>query len=924
MVPDSRFAIWRVGLSLSLLAVLAILWPIHTTHGNPIPITIHSFNGIDGSRPTSLVQGSDGNFYGTTFGYIPNGTFVYWPTIFKITPGGNFTNLHTFSPTDGDSPTWLVEGSDGNLYGTTHEGGGGGVGTVFKVTPNGGFETLYYFNDDNVDGFDPDAGLAQGSDCVFFGTTEQGGEAGSGTVFRITCDGTYTQIYSFNGIDGHQPVSGVVVGADGSVYGTATYGGANQKGILFKLTPPDDNTVPWNLIPLHNFNGSDGIAPTSILKDRDGNLYGTTALGGTMNLGTLFKLSPPSTPNSPWNFTVLRNDGIGYGMTLGSNGIFYGTRGGGFNNGGSIFKMNADGVIETVYSFSGDEGFFPNAPVRGIDGNLYGTTYRGGLYDFGTIYSLPLPPDPTPTPTPEVDFSVKNVRAIQVVDDAATPLVRDKPGVVRVAGHVENSNLLSPSQEITFLVFLGDMNTALDRDTKTVTELNIDSAGDFVTYVQFTPITSGLAVPLVVEIFPPPDESQTGNNWSLPLPIKITTTRDLVVAYIPVQCSPDGLNSYFDTVEQGKQYVAGQFPLAPTQIRSRTLTDVIPASTSGGCESLLTLMPRLWIIGRLEGAERTVGIADDKYVDQQLGTDRLGRGYCGLGSVIVRDGHWESVPHELGHSYGLTHPWDNSSVNPCWFPPGPPTSGPGYWIEKNIPITNLDSLMSWVRQVPVFPSPTQWISAPDYQRLLTQEFSLTHADPEVLLVAGVMYRDGHVELAPSYRLQSGTPREGTSGQFSLQVLDSANQIISRSGFEVSFTGFDERPGDPSDLDAVPFTVESAYPAGATAIQLVRNGSVLVRVNIATKLLRDAIAALPDAAFTRNPTQMRNALLNKVDAFDVQLAGGAKAGASKKLKNDIRKSLTDWLVDSYVTHSKLEYTKQQVLDLVDELLGRLQQ
>jgi uncharacterized repeat protein (TIGR03803 family) len=930
MLPDRRFAIWRVVLSLSLLAGLAILWPLYTTHGDPIPITLHSFNGSDGARPSGgLVQGSDGNFYGTTIGYIPNGAFVHLGTIFKITPGGNFTKLHTFSTTDGAIPLGgLVEGSDGNFYGTTHEGGGGGVGNVFKVTPNGGFETLHYFNYDNVDGSYPDSGLAQGSDCVFYGTTEIGGEYDSGTVYRITCDGTYTQLYSFNSIDGHQPVTGVVVGHDGSVYGTTTYGGVNNQGRVFKLTPPPNaNTVPWNLTAVHDFNGSEGTAPVSLLQDHNGNLYGTTAIGGTMNLGTLFKLSPPSTPNAPWNFSVLRNDGVGFGMTLGSNGIFYGSRSAGLNNGATIFKMNADGVLETLYSFSDEGGFLPSAPVRGIDGNLYGTTGRGGSYDFGTIYSLPLPPEPTPTPTPEVDFSVRNIRAIQVVDDAATPLVRNKPAVVRIAGHADNSNLLLPAQEITFLVFLGDMNTALARATKTVSELNIDSAGDFTADVQFTPATPGVAVPLVVEIFPLSDESQTDNNWSSALPVKITTTRDLVVAYMPVQCSAVGLNSYGDTVRQAKEYLAGVFPLAPDQIGSKELTEPVSApGLGGGCEFWPLLLARMWVLGRLEGAERTVFVADDKYMDDQFGTTKTGWGGCGVGSVIVRDGNWDTVPHELGHSYGLTHPWSNLlQFGPCWSPPGPYWSGPGYWVEKGVPIqTNLDSLMGYVDKIPTFPFPNRWINAPDYNRLLTQTFAVSPDDPEVLLVAGVAYRDGRVELVPSYRLQAGTPRVGGSGGLSLQVLDSANRIIARSEFDVSFTGFDERPGDPSDVNAVPFTVESAYPAGATAIQLVRNGSVLVRINIAPKLLRDAIAALPDAAFTRNPTQMRNALLNKVDAFDAQLAGGAKAGARNKLRNDIRKSLTDWLVDSYITHSKLEYTKQQVLDLVDELLGRLQQ
>ena len=247
----------------------------------------------------------DGNFYGTTAGGGGGNCWIGCGTIFRITPGGTFTTLYTFSGSDGSNPyAGLLLGTDGNLYGVTSSGGTqqGYGGTVFKITPSGALTTLYIFCSQNLpcsDGAYPVGTLVQGADGNFYGTTEVGGdpecpidEVGCGTTFKITPTGTLTTLHVFNGNDGADLLAGLALGYDGNFYGAAAQGGAFCNslgqpgcGTVFRMTPAGTLTV------LHNFNGSDGSYPAgALLVADDGNLSGTTAGGGS-GYGTVFSLS---------------------------------------------------------------------------------------------------------------------------------------------------------------------------------------------------------------------------------------------------------------------------------------------------------------------------------------------------------------------------------------------------------------------------------------------------------------------------------------------------------------------------------------------------------------------------------------------------------------------------------------------------------
>jgi uncharacterized repeat protein (TIGR03803 family) len=271
--------------------------------------TLTSFNGNNGMYPVGgLVQGSDGNFYGTA---LEGGAYGYG-TIFRMTASGSLTTLVAFNLANGNYPSpVLVQGSDGNLYGTTENGGtNGGAGTVFKVTPSGAFTTLYSFSGGS-DGAVPISGLIQGVDGNFYGTTYLGGADGLGTIFKITSSGALTTLYSFTGgSDGANPWGGLVQANDGNLYGTSQAGGTYGFGTVFQIAP----TGPLNtLVQFEGYNGANPSA--ALVQGTDGNLYGTTEAGGSAGDGTIFKLNI----NGPLQITGQPADQPTY---IGGNAIF--------------------------------------------------------------------------------------------------------------------------------------------------------------------------------------------------------------------------------------------------------------------------------------------------------------------------------------------------------------------------------------------------------------------------------------------------------------------------------------------------------------------------------------------------------------------------------------------------------------------------
>jgi uncharacterized repeat protein (TIGR03803 family) len=353
------------------------------------------------SPESALVQGSDGNFYGTTaYGGSSNDG-----TIFKITPGGVLTTLVSFNGTNGENPeAAMVQGSDSNFYGTTTYGGSGNGGTIFKMTLAGVLTTLVSFTHSfpvPPPGGDVPYGLVQGNDGNFYGTTAFGGTGngyggnGFGTVFKMTPAGVLTTLALFNSFNGADPVGTLVQGSDGNFYGTTIEGGLYNHGTVFMIT------AAGSLTSLVSFTGANGANPDAgLLHGTDGNFYSTTAFGGPgsgVGYGTIFNITPAGTLTTQVSFNSANGSQPEDALIQGSDGNFYGTTSyAGSGNEGTIFQMTPAGVLTTLISFNGTDGAGSGTSlVQGSDGNFYGTTEIGGSSNDGVVFQL-IPPQPVP------------------------------------------------------------------------------------------------------------------------------------------------------------------------------------------------------------------------------------------------------------------------------------------------------------------------------------------------------------------------------------------------------------------------------------------------------------------------------------------------------------------------------------------------
>ncbi len=361
--------------------------------------TLYSFSGSDGANPQSvLITDTPGNLYGTT----ANGGSGNYGIVFKLGTSG-LTTLNAFSTTNtsaGLSPqAGLVMDGSGNLYGTTANGGTNSCGTVFKIA-GATLQTLYSFGC-STDGANPQAALTlDPTGTILYGTTAYGGLnprlSGFGTVFTISTSGTgFQTLYTFTGADGANSTGTLILDSAGNLYGTTAYGGSYQAGNVFELTPPPQGSPQWSITQLYVFAGTtDGANPyagVTPLLDANGNitaLFGTTVYGGSSaSLGSIFKLTPPSASGA-WTKTIL------WAFTGGADGA----------------KPYGGLILDPA-------------------GNLDGTTKLGGLTSSGavgagTVFSL------SPSSSAPTGYSLTTLHTFSV-SDGANPyagLYRDSLG----------------------------------------------------------------------------------------------------------------------------------------------------------------------------------------------------------------------------------------------------------------------------------------------------------------------------------------------------------------------------------------------------------------------------------------------------------------------------------------------------------------
>jgi uncharacterized repeat protein (TIGR03803 family) len=383
--------------------------------------SLYSLNAsTDGSTPYgNVVEGADGCYYGTAARGGVNGN----GTVFRVTPEGVLTVLYTFqgSP-DGQNPQAnLYLASDGNLYGTTARGGAYGNGTIFRVSSTGVFTLLYTFTGGTDGGFPVD-GVIEGSDGNFYGTTVSGGAInaagfpGYGTIFQITPAGVLNTIYTFTGgdADGSNPYAGLVEGSDGFLYGTTNSDEVGDTlyefGSVFKVSKTGTLTTLY-----HFGDGNDGANPDGgLLEASDGSFYGSTHNGGLYanddddtGQGVLYNITPSGTFTTLYEFTGQADSGRPEGaLTHGSDGNLYGTTT--ISPAGTLFQMTPAGGFVTLGLLGTNPTESLGGPIVGSDGNFYGTTDNGGTNSSGSIFQA----NPSPALMPLVQLTLSPQTAL--------------------------------------------------------------------------------------------------------------------------------------------------------------------------------------------------------------------------------------------------------------------------------------------------------------------------------------------------------------------------------------------------------------------------------------------------------------------------------------------------------------------------------
>lgn len=360
---------------------------------------LYSFaGGNDGAQPyAGLVSDHQGNFYGTTiFGGGSLACFSGCGTVYQVTPNGTETVLYSFGGnSDGAIPYGgLVLDPKGNLFGGTSSGGFF-VGTLFGISPSGQETLLHTFQGSGAgDGAGVYSSLVRDPRGNLYGTTFSGGSqcfGGCGTVFQLSKDGVETVLYSFaGGSDGAFPFSSLLRDVNGDLYGTTTFGGTSGQGTVFKLNTSGVETVVYSFT-----GGTDGGIPAAgLVSDNHGNLYGTASQGGAYGHGTVFEIS------SAGQFTVLHGfqgnpDGAlpAAVLVLDNKGNIFGTtNSGGTFDSGTVFEITSTRTEKVLYSFTGGaDGGHPNSALLLDKGELFGTTFDGGASGLGTVFSLLVP-----------------------------------------------------------------------------------------------------------------------------------------------------------------------------------------------------------------------------------------------------------------------------------------------------------------------------------------------------------------------------------------------------------------------------------------------------------------------------------------------------------------------------------------------------
>jgi uncharacterized repeat protein (TIGR03803 family) len=340
--------------------------------------TLYTFHGSpDASAPGCLIRDAQGTLFGTsgTGGHRNKGT------LFKLASDGTETILYSFT-NDPPIDAFAMD-SDGNFFGASIGGAKLNNGVIFEISSLGTQTILHKFTG-KLDGATPLGGVTRDANGNLFGTTFNGGKSGFGTVFEIDAHNKFSTLHAFSDSDGRDPSGGVTLDDKGNIYGVADGGGQFDHGVLYKLDAGGGFTI------LHSFTAQDGYPVGRVVFNSQGDIFGTAVQGGDFGVGSLFEIDASGNFKTIHSFENSQNDGISPNgsLVVEPNGILFGvTQQGGEFGGGVIYKLIPRGKFSLLHSFGGEDGITPaSCLVSDNMGHLFGATTAGATYNAGTLY----------------------------------------------------------------------------------------------------------------------------------------------------------------------------------------------------------------------------------------------------------------------------------------------------------------------------------------------------------------------------------------------------------------------------------------------------------------------------------------------------------------------------------------------------------
>lgn len=541
------------------------------------------------------------------------------------------------------------------------------------------------------------------------------------------------------------------------------------------------------------------------------------------------------------------------------------------------------------------------------------------------------------------DLTISEIKPVQVIwdcdinDDSKIDLVAGKSTMIRCKVKMLNYETLDKTTLVRVQLQIPQYKTYNTEATIEYLEKN-NGTIDF--YIDPPTLIGDLTILAKID---PENEIKEANESNNEESIEITVkdTRALYLTYLPVYAhtlrrngsdppwgyGPLNLEECSEAVENSGKFILATYPITTTEFINKKIDGTYYGSPIP-LLGLLKDMINIYDLGkRFERlTDRVIGIVPEDYFAFHGKPDVGGFSFIGISGVLVRVDCWTVTAHEIGHTYGLPagiYRW------PLHIPGEEydtivGRAASGFWVEGHKEVKNSTCFMGKVLYL-YFPEYENnyfgaWVCSECYEYLF-KEFRLDDKDPEILLVNGIIFKNGTIQFGKWYWLDKGSISHVYPGNYSIQIIDFNGNIIYEIPFAAPFAAYAD-PIGVIEMNVTGFAFAIPYPDTASIIKLQYNGETIIALNLNIKLLHDAIDCIPENAFVKDGIGRRKALHNKINEIEEKIMKNLIIDARNKLKFDLRDKLQKWLIDNYEITDPLQLSKNEILALVDEIINRL--